>query len=143
MTRKLGPLATLLLLVAALAAGCGGDDSSENSISGDTPAVTATTEDTATTQGTATTENTPAVGDSEIPDNVGQSIQACKNAIDNNSSVSEDIKGDLRGICEKVGEDPESIQEASREVCEKIVEDSVPAGDIRDQAKEACAAAGG
>lgn len=140
MTRRLGPLAVLLLLVAAFAAGCGDDEGSDSSTSNDSPAVTSTTADDAAPEETATE---PAAEPADGSENVEQSIQACKDAIDSNPSVSDDIKEDLRTICDKVGEDPESVQAASREICEKIVEESVPEGDVRDQAKEACASAGG
>jgi hypothetical protein len=143
MTRRLGPLAVLLLLVAVFATGCGGDDKEDTSTAEGTPAVTTTVAEDTPTDETTIEEDTPTVDDTDAPENLEQGVEACKDSIDSNPNVSDDIKEDLKSICDKIGGDPEEIQEASREVCEKIVESSVPEGDLRDQAREACASAGG
>jgi hypothetical protein len=141
MIRKLGPLA-LLLLAAAFAAGCG-DDNTDSSNSDTPPAVSATVE-TMTTEDATTSEDVPTVEDPDLATNLAAGIAACKNSIDENPQVADDLKDDLKSICDKIGsESPEEIKQATRDVCEKIVEASVPEGDIRDQAKEACANAGG
>ncbi|HUR50415.1 MAG TPA: hypothetical protein VMY88_12925 [Acidimicrobiales bacterium] len=142
MTRRLDQLA-LVLLVAVFATGCGGGETDDSSTAEGMPAVTTTVADDTPTDETTTEEGTPTVGDTDVPGNTEQGIQACKDSIDENPNVSDDIKDDLKSICDKVGGDPEEIREAAREVCEKIVESSVPAGDTRDQAREACANAGG
>ncbi|MEJ7787305.1 MAG: hypothetical protein WKF96_21085 [Solirubrobacteraceae bacterium] len=137
-------MAVLLLLVAIFATGCGGDDDGGSSITDDLPAATTTVAEDTPTDELPTEDDVPtAPEDTDVPENLEQGVEACKDSIDSNPSVSDDIKEDLKSICDKIGGDPEEIQEASREVCEKIVESSVPEGDIRDQAKEACASAGG
>jgi hypothetical protein len=138
MIRKLGPLALLLMLVAVFAVGCGDDDKSDSS--NDAPAVT-----TAAADDTATEEDTSS-DDGDVADNpqVQQAVEQCKASIESNPAVKDDIKGDLQDICDKAASgDPEDVKAAIKEVCEKIVDSSVPEGDIRDQAKQACATAGG
>lgn len=141
MNRTLGPLAVILLLVAVLAAACGGDDENSGEGSSGSPAVTATApaEDEAAPEETATTEE-PAAGEEDLD----QAIEACKESVDTNPQVADDLKDDLKGVCDSVkSTNPEEMRRVTREVCEKIVEGSVPAGDIRNQALEACASAGG
>lgn len=140
MNRKLGPLAVILLLVAVFAAACGGDDEKSNEGSGTSPAVTTTLPaDGATTDDTATTEE-PAAQEG----NLDQAIEACKKSVDTNPSVADDLKDDLKSVCDSVkSTDPDEMRRVTREVCEKIIKGSVPAGDIRTQALQACASAGG
>lgn len=146
MIQKVGPLALVLLLVGAFAVGCGGDDKSDSS--NDAPAVTTTAaEDTvtddATTDDTATTEGDVAPGEPSDAQ-IEQAIASCEKSIEANPSVKDDIKEDLKGICEEAATgDPEDVKAAIKEICERIVDSSVPEGDIRDQAKQACASAGG
>ena len=144
MIRKLGPLAAILMLTAAFAAGCGDDDKSDSSGS-DAPAVTA--EDTATTDDTATDDasSDDSAGGDDIADNpqVKAAIEQCKASVDNNPQVKDDIKDDIKAICDDAASgDPEDVKQAIKDVCVKIVESSVPEGDIRDQAMTACENAG-
>ena len=141
MIRKLGPLALLLMLVAAFAAGCGDDDKSDSS--NDTPAVTTTAADDTATDDAATEEDASSGDVSDNPQ-VQQAVESCKSSIESNPAVKDDIKADLQAICDKAASgDEEDVRNAIKEVCEKIVESSVPAGSARDQAMQACASAGG
>lgn len=143
MIKKISPLLALLLATAGFAAGCGGDDDKgDSSSTSATPAATATAEETTTAEGTSSDDSSS----SDIADDprVKQAIQQCKDSIDSNPSVKDDIKDDLKGICDKAATgNAEDLKKASQEVCEKIVESSVPEGDIRDQALESCKTAGG
>jgi hypothetical protein len=146
MIRKLGPLAAILMLTAAFAAGCGDDDKSDSSGS-DAPAVTA--EDTATaTDDTATDDaatDDSSGGGTDLSDNpqVKAAIEQCKQSVDNNPQVKDDIKDDIKAICDDAASgDPDDVKQAIKDVCVKIVESSVPEGDIRDQALQSCETAG-
>lgn len=141
MIQKMGPLTLVLLLIGVFAVGCGGDDKSDNA--NDAPAVTTTAAEDAATDDTATTEEDSAPG-KPTDAQVEQVIASCKEKIEANPTVKDDIKDDLKGICEQAATgDPAEVKAAIKEVCEKIVDSSVPEGDVRDQAKQACASAGG
>ena len=120
---------TALMLVAA---GCGDDEENGGGGGG----------------GGATTEESSGGGGGEsgVSDNpqVQAAVDSCKQAIQAQPTLSADVKSDLEDICEKAGSgDIKDAQQAAKEVCEKIVDESVPEGAARDQAKQACAAAGG
>jgi hypothetical protein len=143
MIRRLGPLAVALILAALFAVGCGGDD---NKSSGDTGSSTpaAATSDSSSTDSTATQDAGGST--SSVADNpqVKAAIEQCKQSIDANPQVSDDIKSDLKALCDKAASgDAKDVAEATKQVCVKIVESAVPAGDARDQALAACASATG
>ena len=142
MHRKLAPLASMLLLTALLASGCGGGG---ETASGTAPAPLATATTEATSTGTVPTPTTStSTTSTTLADNprVKQAIAQCKASIDANPQVKDSIKEDVKAICDKAASgDPQEIKKAIREVCEKIVESSLPAGEARDQAKKTCATA--
>jgi hypothetical protein len=115
-----------LLFAGALVAGCGDDNKS----SGDAkPAATAI--DAATTESGGTVD----------PSNpqVQQAVDACKQHVAANPSVSDSVKADLDKICEKAASgDEKAVREATRDVCRKVVEETAPEGPARDQALTAC-----
>ena len=122
---------TALMLVAA---GCG-DDEEEGGGGG-----AATT--TESSGGGSTT--TPSTGNAQADEAVQAAVESCKSSVNAVPNLKDDTKADLEKICEDAANgDAESVQKATKEVCEKIVEDTVPAGAAQDQAKQACAAAGG
>ncbi|MCW2991162.1 MAG: hypothetical protein JWM73_1756 [Solirubrobacterales bacterium] len=130
MTRKLGPLAALPLLIATFAVGCGGSDNTSDSSS--------------TQTGAATTGTTTSDVSGEAGKQLDAAVAACKKSVDENAQITADLKDDVKTICDKVrSNDPAEIQQATRDVCVKIVESSVPAGDVRNRAKAACQSAGG
>jgi hypothetical protein len=136
MIRRLGPLAVALLLAALFAIGCGDDNksSSGGSSGGSTPAATTSTDSGSSSSGTDVSNNPQ----------VKAAVASCKQSIDANPAVKSDIKGDLEAICDKAASgNPDDVKAAIKEVCQKIVESSVPAGSAQDQAKAACAQAGG
>lgn len=138
MIRKHGPLAVALLLAALFAVACGGGDkkSSNGGSSGTTTA----------TQSSGTTATQSSGGGADVSDNpqVKAAVASCKQSIDSNPSVKDDIKGDLKAICDKAASgNPEDVKTAIKDVCVKIVESTVPSGSAQDQAKTACASAGG
>ncbi len=111
MLRKM--LVVLALGPAALA-GCGGDDGGGGSGGGG------------------------GGGSSDNP-NIEAAVASCKQAVQSAPQLKKDTVADLEKICEKAGSgDIEDAQKAAKEVCVKIVEDSVPEGQARDQAKTAC-----
>ena len=138
MIRKLGPLAVALMLAALFAVGCGDDDKSSDT--GSTSVAVST--DSTSTDSTSTDSG----GGTDVSDNpqVQAAVESCKQSIDSNPAVKDDIKEDLKAICDKAASgDPEDVKSAIKEVCVKIVESSVPSGSAQDQAKAACDQAGG
>ena len=132
MTHKLGALLGALLLTASLAAAGCGDDNSSSSDSGATTAATSAPADT------TSTDDSTATGAADDP-RVKAAVQRCKDSIDQNQQIKDDVKGDLKGICDKAANgNSEDLKKAIKEVCVKIVESSVPEGAARDQAKSAC-----
>jgi hypothetical protein len=107
-----------VLACGALAAGCGGGDDNNSSGGGD---------------------NNGSGGGSISNPQTKQAVAQCKQSVDQASQLSSSVKSDLKDICEKAGKGDESaVRKATREVCVKIVEQNVPAGPARDQAKQAC-----
>ena len=118
---------TALMLVAA---GCGDDEESG------TGAGTTTTQGSGSTSG-----STP---ETQSDDAKQAAVDSCKASVNAVPNLKDDTKADLEDICEDAANgDEEQVKKATREVCEKIVEDTVPAGATQDQAKQACASAGG
>lgn len=73
------------------------------------------------------------------PQNVQEAVDACKQSIEAQPNVSQDVKDDLTELCEKAGSgDEEEAKKATREVCTKLIEESVPPGEARDTALETC-----
>jgi len=125
-----------LLAVGAFAVGCGSSDSS-SSTTPSTPAATPAADTTASDAGSGS-------GAAAATPEVQAAVAQCKQSIDSNPAVKDDIKPDLEKICDKAASgDVKSAQEATKEVCLKIVDSSVPSGPARDQAESACKAAGG
>ena len=117
MTRRPHLLALAVLASAALVAGCGGSSNDNKSTSGG------------------------GGGGSSVSSNpqVKQAVASCKQSVDQAQRLSASIKSDLKKLCDKAGSgDAAAVRKASREVCVKIVEQNVPAGPGRDQAKSAC-----
>jgi hypothetical protein len=137
MIRKLGPLAVALMLAALFAIGCGDDNKSDSG--GSSGGGTAT-------QSSGGGTSTDSGGGTDVSDNpqVKAAVASCKQSIDSNPAVKDDIKGDLEAICDKAASgNADDVKKAIKEVCEKIVESTVPSGSAQDQAKAACASAGG
>lgn len=117
MTRRLSaPLAALA--AAALLAGCGGGSSSSTATTSSAPASAART-------GTAATGSGEAVS----PADREAALQACKQAINAQTTLSGTVKAKLEGICQKAAAgDRAAVVKAAREVCEEVVKNSsVPA----------------
>jgi hypothetical protein len=111
MTGKLYLLLAVLLASGILAAGCGGDDDNGGG-GGD--------------------------GDASNPQ-VKQAVARCKQSVDQAQRLSGSVKEKLRKTCEDAARgDQEAVRKATREVCVEIVEQNVPAGPAREQAKAAC-----
>jgi hypothetical protein len=136
MITKRGLPALLLAVAATVAAGCG---SSSSSTPNNSPAVSpnggaAAAAAPSSSAGSAAVSSNPAVK---------AAVASCKQSIDSNPQVPANAKGQLEGICDKAASgDPKAVQAATRDVCLTIVKDTVPAA-AQDQAKAACAAAGG
>jgi hypothetical protein len=117
-----------LMLAGALLAACGGDDKKDSS-------AKATTAAAETGSGDTSGDSGGTAADPQIQ----QAIDACKQQVDANPSLSDAVKADLTKICEKAASgDAAAVQEATRDVCIKLVEESVPSGPTQDQAKAAC-----
>ena len=139
MIRKLGPLAVALMLAALFAIGCGDDNKSS---SGGSSGGGTTTQ----SSGGGNTSTDSSGGGTDVSNNpqVKAAVASCKQSIDSNPAVKANIKSDLEAICDKAASgNPDDVKKAIKEVCEKIVESTVPSGSAQDQAKAACASAGG
>ena len=129
MARKLYLLLVMVMASGLIALGCGDDD--DDGGGGDEPAQEES--------GGAT--EVPGGGD--VPQNVDEAIEQCKQAVNAAPQLQDDTKAELEEICEKAGEgDEDAVREASKEVCIKIIEDSVPEGPAREQALASCGQAG-
>jgi hypothetical protein len=114
-----------LLVAGVLVAGCGDDKKSSSA-------------DTKPAAAAATDSGGGATADAANPQ-VQAAVDACKQQVQANPSISDGVKADLDKICEKAASgDEKAVREASRDVCRKIVEDTAPAGPARDQALTAC-----
>jgi hypothetical protein len=132
MSRRLHLLLVALLAGGLIAAGCG-DDDDDGGGGSDEPAQTQ--EDTG--------GGTGAGGTGDVPENVDQAIEQCKQAVNAAPQLSAEVKDDLESICEDAGEgDEDAVREATKEVCVKIIEDQVPAGQARETALQSCEQAG-
>ena len=130
MVRKITLLAMMLVFafgVAALA-GCGGDDNKSSGGGGSS---------------SSSSSDDNGGGGTDVSDNpqVKAAVEQCKSAIDQQPSLKDDTKSELKDLCDKAASgDVKDIQEASVEVCKKIVEDTVPdsAGSAKDTALQSC-----
>ena len=111
----------LLLVCAALASGCG---------TSSPPPSPPTTPDPSAGGG----------GGSASDPAVKQAIENCKKSVESQPGVSPDVKSDLLEICEEAAKgDEQDVRKATQKVCEKLIEENVPAGPAREQAKQSCA----
>ncbi len=139
MKLRLVIVAIALLVAGALVAGCGDDDDSGGS---DTAAQT-TTEESGGGSGGETTEESGGSGADPSNPQVQQAVDACKQQIEAQPGISDDVKADLSDICEKAASgDEQAVRDATKEVCTKLVEENVPEGPAREQALTACDQAG-
>jgi hypothetical protein len=140
MLRKITLLAMMLVLafgVAALA-GCGGDDEKSGG------SGTTQSDDSGSSGGSGSDDSGGSGTDVSDNPQVKQAVESCKQAVTAAPGLKDDTKADLEDLCDKAASgDIKDVQAASKEVCTKIVEDTVPAGAARDQALQACDAAGG
>lgn len=124
-----------LLLIVALAcglavAGCGGSKKSSSKPS--QPAANTTTQSSGTT--TAASASSGAASSQ-----IKAAVDACKQSVDAQATLSATAKADLKGLCDKAASgNAADVQKAAKEVCIKLIEDTVPAGDAQTQAKAAC-----
>ena len=129
-----------LLAAGALVAGCGGDDEGGGG-GGDTGAQTQPgPTETATETATTTTEDGGGGGgaDPSHPQ-VKQAVESCKQQINAQPGISEDVRSDLEEICQKAASgDEKEVREATKEVCRKLIEENVPDGPAREQALASC-----
>ena len=131
MARKLYLLLVIVTASGLIAIGCGDDD--DDGGGSDEPAQEES-------GGTGGGTDAPT---GEVPANVEQAIEQCKQAVNAAPQLQDDTKADLEDICEKAGSgDEDAVREASKEVCIKIIEDSVPEGPAREQALASCEQAG-
>jgi hypothetical protein len=147
MLRKISLLVVFAVFGLALVgfAGCGDDDkesSAPAATSEPSEEATATEEDSGDSEDADSTPT--STGNAEADEAIKAAVESCKSSIDAQTTLSEDVKTDLKGICDKAGSGKiDDVQAATKEVCTKIVEDQVPAGAARDQALAACDQAGG
>jgi hypothetical protein len=134
-------LVIALLATALLAAGCGGDDKKKS----DT--TTAAQTDTSGGAGGGDTSTDTSGGDSgggAADPNIQAAIDACKQQIASQPTLSDGVKTDLNKICEQIKSGDEAqIRQTAKDVCNKIVDEAgIPDGPAKDQAKQACDQAG-
>ena len=151
MAKRLITLMAAVLVLGFVAAGCGDDESSNDS--GDTAAQTVTDTDVETVTDDEVVTDTETVTDETdtdvtSDDNGGAvmpqaAIERCKDGIDKAPNLSGDAKDSLKDICENAGSgNAEKAREAIVEVCKKQaanIPEGVPG---RDRAMEACENAG-
>jgi hypothetical protein len=126
-----------LLVAGVVVAGCGGDDNNDNG-GGTTAAQT----DTGGSSGGDTSTSDSGGGNPSNPQ-VQQAVDACKQQIAAQPGISDSVKKDLTGICEKAASgDEQAVRDATKQVCTKLVQENVPEGPARDQALSACDQAG-
>jgi hypothetical protein len=136
--RKITLLAMMLVFafgVVALA-GCGGDDEKSSGSS-----TTESTDSGGSSGGS--TDDSGGGGGTDVSDDpqVKAAVDQCKSAIDQQPSLKDSTKSDLKDLCDKAASgDIKDIQQATVDVCKKIVEDTVPdsAGSAKDTALDSC-----
>jgi hypothetical protein len=136
MPRPLHHLLIGTVLCAVLVAGCGGG-SKKTETQSNAPAAASTATESATTTASASSKGTAS-------SQVRAAIDACKQSVDAQGTLSSSTKDDLKNLCEKAASgDAAAVQKATVDVCKKIVEESVPAGSSQDAAMSACNQAAG
>ena len=89
----------------------------------------------------------PACGDDEPAGSTGgvssqdvdAAVENCKESVRQQAQLSDDAKSEIEALCDEAkGGDEEDVKAASRKVCERMIEETVPAGEARDQALETC-----
>jgi len=133
-----------LLVAGAVVVGCGDDDN--DSGGGDTAAQTESTDTGGGGSGggdESTSEDSGKDSGNASDPQVQQAVEACKQQIEAQPGISDDVKSDLSEVCEKAASgDEQAVRDATKEVCTKLVEENVPEGPARDQALTACDQAG-
>ncbi len=129
------PLAWLLaaLVGGALLAGCGSSGSSSSSQSNSTPAATSSTPAGSAGTSTSGTGTTASSGGAVA-------VAACKQAIQEESSLPASAKHKLEGVCNKAASgNAAEVRKAAEEVCAEVVKSSsVPSGPAKEEALAAC-----
>ncbi len=71
---------------------------------------------------------------------VKRAISECKRNVQAQGGVLEpDVRKEFEQICEQAASgDEAAVRKATRRVCERTIEESVPAGILRDQAVKSC-----
>jgi hypothetical protein len=129
-----------LLVAGAVVVGCGDDDDGGG---GDTAAQTDTGGGSGGGDESTATEESGGGGADPSNPQVQQAVEACKQQIQAQPGISDDVKADLSDICEKAASgDEQAVRDATKEVCTKLVEENVPEGPAREQALTACDQAG-
>jgi hypothetical protein len=144
MLRKITLLAMMLVFAFGVAAiaGCGDD---EEPAGGGT--TTTEPSDSGGSGGSSDdSEDSGGGGGVDVSDDpqVKAAIEQCKSAIDQQPSLKDSTKTELKDLCDKAASgDIKDVQQASVDVCKKIVEDTVPdsAGAAKDDAIKQCEAA--
>lgn len=137
MKMRLVLLVVGLLMAGVLVAACGDDEDSGGGSETSAQTQTETQTETTTPEGGGTTEG--GGGGNASDPQVQQAIDSCKQSVDANPSVSEDVKKDLVEICEKAASgDAKAAQEATKEVCLKLIEEGNLPDAAQEQAKAAC-----
>lgn len=140
----------LLATTSLIAAGCGSDskDSSSTSTPAASTATTATTTATEATTADTTAATTPTTdtGSTSVPATADAAVQtgidACKQSISAQPTISDDVKTKLDKVCEKIT-DEAGAKAAIKDVCTTIINEAkIPDGAAKDQALAACDAAG-
>lgn len=128
-----------LFVAGVVVVGCGDDDDSGG---GGTTAAETTDTGGGSGGGGETTDESGGGGGASNPQ-IQQAVDACKQQINAQPGISDDVKSDLTEICEKAASgDEQAVRDATKEVCTKLVEENVPSGPARDQALTACDQAG-
>jgi hypothetical protein len=137
MLRKMTLLAMMLVFAfgAVAIAGCGGNDEKSSGSS-----TTESTDSGGSGNDSGSNDNG---GGTDVSDNpqVKAAIEQCKSAIDQQPSLKDDTKSELKDLCDKAASgDIKDVQKATVQVCKKIVEDTVPdsAGSAKDTALQSC-----
>jgi hypothetical protein len=131
---RLWLLAIALLATAMIAAGCGSDNKKS-----DSSASTAAQSQSGGSSSGGSTDTGGSSGGAAADPQVQAAVDACKQQIASQPTLSASVKADLQKICQKAASgDAKQVQQATKDVCKKLVQESVPAGTARDQASAAC-----
>jgi polyhydroxyalkanoate synthesis regulator phasin len=129
MLRRLSVLFSVFVL-ACVVVGCGDDEEPASGGAGATQ--------------TAAPEATEEASGGDVSEEQAQAfVDSCKEQIQAQASLlSDDLKDDLREICEKAASgDEKEAREAIVEVCVKVIEETVPEDSGRDEFAEQCKSA--